>query len=440
MFRDASIVMFMVTEEKRLIELALNFDSSSRNLEEGSLASLSFIDPLTALIVSFAFLGIMVYKRVNLGVTLTLTAILLSLLSMEFVEIPNVLLETSTNTLTISLVSATFGIMLLSQLYKETEIVETMSQNLSDIVKNSKLVVSLLPAVIGLLPVAGGALMSAPLIETEANKLELKKDKKTYVNVWFRHTIFPVYPMSQVLILTAALTGLSLTSLIVRQIPVVISMVAAGYLVAFRKVSTIENEVEKGSLRTNLKSLLKTFSPILTMIFAVAVFGIDVSIAAFIGVAVLLLVAKPSLNTFSMPLRNKAIYGVTLAAYGAMLLRNVTIASGVSDFIGKIIANGNVNEVVLLLTVPTVLGFLVGSPSGGIAISVPMLAGTLNFTPNAAGLLYTATYLGYLGAPTHLCLVLTADYFKCPLSGLYKYMIPSLVTSFTIAILVYFLI
>ena len=401
---------------------------------------MGFIDPLTALIVSFAFLSIMVYKRVNLGVTLTSTAILLSLLSVDYDEIPNIFLETSTSALTISLVSATFGIMLLSQLYKETELIRTMSQDLSHLLRNSKLVVGLLPAVIGLLPVPGGALMSAPLIETEANKLELKKDMKTYVNVWFRHTIFPVYPMSQVLILTAALTGISLTSLIMRQIPIVILMVIVGYLIAFRKGSTIKNDIEKRSLGPNLKSLLTAFSPILTMIFAVAIFRIDVSIAAFIGVAVLLLITRPSLKTLSIPFRNKAIYGVTLAAYGAMLLRNVTIGSGASDFIGNMIASGNINEVVLLLTVPAVLGFLVGSPSGGIAISVPMLAGTLSFTPDTAALLYITAYLGYVGAPTHLCLVLTADYFKCPLGGLYKYLIPSLAISFAAAIFVYFLI
>jgi len=246
--------------------------------------------------------------------------------------------------------------------------------------------------------------------------------------------------MSQVLILTAALTGISLASLIMRQIPIVILMVIVGYLIAFRKGSTIKNDIEKRSLDPNLKSLLTAFSPILTMIFAVAIFRIDVSIAAFIGVAVLLLITRPSLKTLSMPFRNKAIYGVTLAAYGAMLLRNVTIASGASDFIGNMIASGNINEVVLLLTVPAALGFLVGSPSGGIAISVPMLAGTLSFTANTAALLYIAAYLGYVGAPTHLCLVLTADYFKCPLGGLYKYLIPSLAISFVAAIFVYFLI
>lgn len=400
---------------------------------------MGFIDPLTALIVSFIFLGIMVYRRVHLGVSLTFTAILLGVLSMELREIPYVFLETSTDALTISLVSATFGIMLLSQLYKETGLIEVLTQNVSKTVKNSKIVVGLLPAVIGLLPVAGGALMSAPLIESEANKLGLKKENKTFLNVWFRHIIFPIYPMSQVLILAASLTDLPLISILVRQIPVVISMVAVGYLIGFRNASTTEKRVGERSPRADWKSLFISFVPILAMVFTVAVLSIDVSIAAFVGVLALLFITKPDLNTFSIPFRKKAIYGVTMAAYGAMLLRNFAVTSEASEFVGKVITNANLNEATLLLMVPAALAFAVGSPSGGIALSAPMLAGLLTFTPQTAGLLYAASYLGYIGTPLHLCLVLTAHYFNCPLSEFYKYMIPALASSTATAILVYFL-
>ncbi len=400
---------------------------------------MGFVEPLVAFVVSFLFLGAMVYKRVGLGITLTFTAIVLSLLSLELGSISDVFWKTSTDPVTISLVLATFGIMLLSQLYKETEFVTILSQSLSDIVRNSKIVLSVLPAVIGLLPVPGGALMSAPMVEAEANKLKLEKTRQTYVNIWFRHTIFPVYPMSQVLILTGALTGLSIISLITRQVPVVIAMVAIGYLIGFWKVSAAKHEASRNSLARNLASLLKAFAPILAMIFVIVAFSIDVSIAAFLGVVVLLLIAKPRLDVFSRPFRSRALYEVTLAAFGAMLLRNVTISSGISETLGMLIAEGNINDVVLLSTLPTVMAFLVGSPSGGIAISVSMLAGTLSFAPKTAGLLYMTTYLGYLGAPTHLCLVLTADYFKCPLGKVYRYLVPSLAVSFLAAILVYFL-
>jgi len=402
---------------------------------------LGFVDPLAAIIVSFFFLGVMIYKRVNLGITLNAAALLLALLALDLPEIGNVIYETTISPLTISLVIATFGIMLLSLLYKETKVIDILSQNLSKIVNNSKLIVSMLPAVIGLLPVGGGALMSAPLVEAETEKLGLKEDKKTYVNLWFRHTIFPVYPISQVLILTAMLTGLTLTSLILRQIPVVISMVAVGYLVGLWKTpKKKEEENVKANRGSELKRFGITFSPILATIIAVVIFGIDVSIAAFIGVAVLLMIAKPNFTTFIKPFKNRAIWGITLAAYGAFLLRNMAEAIGISQIFGSFVINGNIDVLLLLTVIPAFLGAITGSPSGGIAISVSILTGIVSFTPKSASLLYISSYLGYVVAPTHLCLVLTAEYFKCSLGKLYKYLIPSLIVSFATGILVYLLI
>ncbi len=399
---------------------------------------MGLIDPLLALIASFIFLGILLYKRVSLGVTLVSTALILSLLSLTLDQIPQILWQTTSDPITVSLVGATFGIMVLSQLYKETKAINALSNSLSDIVKKPKLVVSMLPAVIGLLPVPGGALMSAPMVETEANKLNLKEDKKTYVNVWFRHVIFPVYPMSQVLILTAALTETSLTRLILSQIPVVTVMIIIGYFIGLQKssITNIQQNCGKENYM-NLKTFLLMFSPILTMILVVVFLKVDVSIAAFIGVALLAVVERPSFGALRNVFGNKTLYMISLAAFGAMLLRSVTMASGVSESVGEILSSGNVNSVVLLSFLPAILGFLVGSPSGGISISVPMLASTVNFTSKAASLLYISAYFGYLGEPTHLCLVLTADYFNCPLNKMYKYMIPSLAISFATALLVF---
>jgi len=382
----------------------------------------------------------MLYKRVNLGITLVSTALVLSLLSLRLEEIPQILWQTTLDPITVSLVGASFGIMVLSQLYKETGAIDTLSNSLSEMIRKPKLVVSMLPALIGLLPVAGGALMSAPMVETEADKLDLERAKKTFVNIWFRHVIFPIYPMSQVLILAAALTETSLTMLVLRQIPVVVVMIIVGYFIGLRKSSVISNERDSGKeIHRNLRAFLLMFSPILAMILVVVLFKVDVFVAALIGVILLAIVKRPSVAVLGQVLGNKAVYIIALAAYGAMLLRSVTIASGVSQVIGQILAAGNIHQALLLASLPAVLGFLVGSPSGGIAISVPMLASALTFTSEAASLLYISAYFGYLGAPTHLCLVLTADYFKCPLSKMYKYMIPSLTISFAAALMVYLL-
>jgi integral membrane protein (TIGR00529 family) len=429
----------------------------------GSL-KLIFLEPLTAIIVSFCFLGFLLYKRVNLGITLTATALLLAILALDWRKIPAVLYTTTDyqtldGRLVISVVLATFGIMFLSQLYKETGLINQLSISLANIVKNPKTILSALPAVIGFLPVSGGALMSAPLVDSEAEKLKLTPEKKAYINLWFRHTIFPVYPVSQVLIITAALTETTIPSIIVRQIPVVIVMIIFGFLVGFwgtpnQKIRGKSEEENKPN--SNLKTFLVAFTPILSTIvvtvgldmtsFELSKQGFDVLIATIIGIIFFVAISKPSLKVFTKPLNGLGIYGVTLAAYGAFLLRNVLKAVGISNIFKAFVSNGSMDVLLLLIVLPGILGFLTGSPQGGIAIGASIVAGILPssngkpFSPSTAALLYMSAYMGYVIAPTHLCFTFTADYFKCSLSKIYKYLIPSFVITMAATLLVYFLV
>lgn len=415
---------------------------------------MGFVNPFVALVVSFGFLGLMLYKRINLGVTLNATALLLALLSLDLQSIPTIIYKTTIEPLTIAVVLATFGIMLLSQLYKETKVINSLSDSISKVINNSKIVSSLLPAVIGFLPVAGGALMSAPLVDCEADRLGLKPEKKAYVNVWFRHTIFPVYPLSQVLIITAALTGIAIPFIVIREVPVVIVMILVGYLIGFWRVSAQKqqndcNPEHRSNRNSELKRFLIAFSPILATILAVAVLdatvlglaslGYDVFIATFLGVLILIIIAKPRAHVLAKPFKNWDIYAISLAAYGAFLLRNVTIATGISETLKTLVVSGSIDVILLLTLVPAILGFATGSPSGGVAISASILAGTLIFSAKTAALLFMSAYLGYLIVPSHLCLAFTIDYFKCSLGRVYRYMLPSFLVTFFAALLVYFL-
>ena len=419
---------------------------------------MGLLTPLAAVVVSFCFLGFMLYKRVNLGITLNATAILLALLALDWWDIPNIAYAavdptTADGLLALSVILATFGIMWLSQLYKETGEITKLSESLSRLVKNPKIVLSTLPAIIGFLPVPGGALMSAPIVDAEAEKLKLNPEKKAYINLWFRHTIFPVYPLSQVLIITAALTGTPLFSIILLQIPTVTVMVIVGFFVGFQKTQVRTEETEiKGNGNASLaefKEFIIAFSPILTTIIVAVLLnalgygfsqqGFDVLTATFVGLIVLAIISSSTLKLLMKPLKSLGIYGVTLAVYGAFLLRNVMKAAGISEIFQPLVTSGEANIIVLLTVIPAALGFLTGSPSGAIAIGTSILAGVLTFTPKTAALLYISAYLGYVIAPTHLCFTFTADYFKSSLGKVYRYVIPSFIATFATALIVYFL-
>jgi hypothetical protein len=421
--------------------------------------ALGFVDPLTAIIVSLAFMIPMLYKRVNLGIVLNATALLVALLALDWQQVPAVVYATTDphtfdGILAISVVIATFTIMLLSQLYKETGMINDLSESMSKIVNNLKAVLSVLPAVIGFFPVSGGALMSAPLVDIEAEKLKLKPERKAYVNLWFRHTIFPLYPISQPLVVVAAMTGVAMPLIILRQIPVVVVMVIVGWVVGFWKVANVkdnEKALTKDQKASYSKAFVIAFSPILAAIASATVLdvvgagfhlsqqGFDVLIATLIGVGVLVAVSRANLRVFAKPLRNRGIYGVTLAAYGAFLLKETMNAAGVRSIFTPLVSSGGIDIALLLIIAPAVFGLLTGSPQGGIAISVAILSGLIAFTPKVAAMIYISAYLGYTIAPTHLCFTFTASYFKCSLEKMYKYVIPSFLVTFATALLVFFL-
>jgi integral membrane protein (TIGR00529 family) len=417
---------------------------------------LGLVDPVIAIAASLCLLVFLLYKRLNLGIILNAAALFLAVLALDWNRIPSVIYATVDpmtldGRLTISVVSATFAVMLLSQLYRETGMIDKLSESIGNIINNPRIVLCVLPAVIGLLPVAGGALMSAPLVDTEAEKLKLKPDRKAYINLWFRHTIFPVYPISQPLIVAAAMMGTAVPLIVLRQIPVVAVMIAVGYIIGFWKVSHMKGQQKHGTTKgegSDGKQLLRTFFPILvTMAVAVTLGtisgdlskqGLDVLVATIVGLIVLVLISRLRLQVFARPFKSWSIYGITFAAYGAFLLRGVMVNAGISQIFQGLVSNGNIDTVILLTVVPAVLGLLTGSPQGGVAIGASILAGILTFSPKIAALVYISAYLGYTIAPTHLCFTFTAQYFKCSLVRLYRYVIPSFVITFAMALTVYF--
>ena len=418
---------------------------------------MGLLDPVAAIVAAFCLLSLLLYKRVNLGITLTATALVLGLLAVDWQDIPIIAYKTvdpstKNGLLALSVILATFGIMWLSQLYELTGQMVKLSESASRLVKNPRILLSVLPAILGLLPVAGGALMSAPIVDAEAEKLKLKPERKVYINVWFRHVILPIYPLSPMLITVAGLTGIPIFSIVLLQLPIFVAMAAVGFLLGFWRTTTPEKDkageapVKKSS---DLKDFAIAFSPMLTTVIVAVLIsvsvrgfseqGLDVLIATFAGIVALALISRSGPKTLVKPLQGLSIYGVTLAVYGAFLLRNIMEAAGLSEILQPLVSGGSLNVTALLIAVTMIFSFLTGSPSGAIAVGVSILAGALTFTPKTSMLLYISAYLGYNIAPTHLCFTFTADYFKTHIGKVYKYMIPSALATFAAALMVYFL-
>lgn len=404
---------------------------------------MGLIDPLTALVVSLGLLVLMLVKRLRLGIALNITAIALAFLSVDVQNVPRALYSgldplTIDGQLALSITATSFGIVLLSQLYKDSGTMDLLNRSLESILRNPKTILTVAPAIIGLLPVAGGALMSAPIVDVEGDKLGLSKPKKVYVNLWFRHLIFLVYPLSPQFIIAIALAGIASVTLFSMTVPAVMFMAIIGYISSFRGVKA-PLEGGRSSRRTlSSEGLTRALAPIAVSIAGAIALGLlsrelsrrglDVLVAAVMGLVTLATTTKAAIKSLPNALRSPTIYDITLATFGAFLLKSVISASGLPEALKGLISNGNPSSL-LLVAISTLCSFCLGSASGGLAVSLSIFKDVVSISPREVALTYMAACLGYTISPLHLCLLFTADYFKVDLKEVYKAMLPSFAAS-----------
>ena len=73
-------------------------------------------------------------------------------------------------------------VMVLEGILREAGFLKDMTGSLRVILRDQRLVAALLPMFIGLLPSAGGALFSAPLVDEITTELPLSPEKKSFIN------------------------------------------------------------------------------------------------------------------------------------------------------------------------------------------------------------------------------------------------------------------
>ena len=74
---------------------------------------------------------------------------------------------------------------------------QRLLENFRGLITNIRINLIIFPALIGLLPMPGGAIFSAPMVKDLGRKSGFSGDKLSFVNYWFRHIweyCWPLYP------------------------------------------------------------------------------------------------------------------------------------------------------------------------------------------------------------------------------------------------------
>ena len=375
--------------------------------------------------IGFIFFAIIIltFMKVNLWISLLGTTFLVGLLfHLPVAKIGMDLVSATLDEKTLLLIAALFTILFFSNLLKETGRMNKILEGFRHILKDMRVVVALLPAMIGLMPLVGGALVSAPMVVEGSDQLKLSPERRTFINYWFRHVweyILPTYPA---LILAATLVGVPVRKLGWVNFPLTPVAIFSGAMIGFWGIS---NSKEGGevSQRTSIWELLTNLLP---LIFAlVLVIGFKVELAYAFGLTILgmILFSRIDPRTILKALKGSLSIELLLTVVTVMGFKKVLESSQAILMISTFLSSSGVPFRLIAIFVPLIVGVMTGMTIAPIAIGFPILIPLFQNDPdflNYMMLAFASGIAGDLLSPFHLCLVLTKDYFHAEWKGIFR--------------------
>jgi len=328
------------------------------------------------------------------------------------------------------------------------DLVNTIKSKLS--VKGA---IAVLPAIIGLLPMPGGAIFSAPLVDDCDENSIIDPVLKTKINYWFRHIWEYTWPLYPGLILTSNIVNLPIWQLFLLGLPMTAAAVATGYFFLLRKVKNqkiIKKKSEKG--------LFKLISPILVVIvvyLVILVFFPKIStISKYLPMSIGLLSAmillqfeRPiSLRNWKDIIINKkpvimVLIVVLVSIYGAFIEAKMPNGVLLMDQMRMELDNLGIPIIALIMIIPFVSGLTTGITVGFAGASIPIAISLLGSDPAFYQLLSTVSlafsfgFMGVMMSPVHICLIVTNEHFKTSLAKSLTSLLPLIISMLIFALL-----
>lgn len=377
---------------------------------------------------------VMIFSRYELGVTLSLGALGFALLAGA--NIVQSLINVVTNPTDLLLMIIVTLISILGGIMEESGLMIEMIQKMRISRKTSLMVI---PALFGLLPVAGGALMSAPIVEQIYSEEE--PSKKVSINVWFRHMLIVIYPLSASLIVASSLTGINLYIIVIGLLPCLIIMWLVGYFTLIKDVSPFSELGERDLKRAFHNMTPIIIAPIIDFIgrtfFNLRVPEIFLFVALIFSIGLALRFGDMKASVIKSISKRMKIWRFPLIIFAVFLFKEVFILSGADDEIASL----NLS-VFLLILIGFFLGFATGRIQLPILILIPIyLAQNAILTMSLLDFIfiYVSISLGYLITPIHPCVTYSADYFETDFTKVVKVLGKPIFISFIILIGFYWL-
>lgn len=374
--------------------------------------------------IVFSVVIVLMYRKVNLWLSLLLATFLLGILfRLSLSKISMDVISSIVDEKTLLLIGAFVSILFFSNLLKETGRMNQIMEGFRSTLKDVRLVIALLPAVIGLMPIAGGALVSAPMVVEGSDELRLSPERRTFINYWFRHLWEYVLPTYPALVLAASLVGIPVRKFCWLNLPLTPAAILSGIVVGYWGVSKSTKPYPNLSGRIAFWNLLKNLFPLLIALILVVGLKVELVVAFGLTIGGMILLFRIGRREILKGLRESLGIELLLSVVFVMGFKKVLESSQAIPAVSGALSSLGIPLWLIAVFVPMLVGVMTGVTIAPVGIGFPILIPLLQNHPDfhtSMMLAFAGGIAGVLLSPLHLCLVLTKEYFQADWRGVYR--------------------
>ena len=348
--------------------------------------------------------------------------------SAELSKLFQAAVETLSLPRTYDIIFALYFVMCLEIELRLSGVLTDMVKGLRQKFNGIKVLLAIMPAFLGLLPSVGGARFSAPIVEELGADLKLSPEHKTSINFWFRHIFEFSNPIVPGMIMACNIAGVTFGELLRHLAWVTVVAFAVGWFVLIRPIKNplgsekIESAEEILHERQALKLALL---PMVSIFLIVVIGGLTASMATGIVVAAMYFVLKFSGRgvEFKKIFIGAADLKMALNILGILYFVQLLDVTDVLSAIVTAFKASPLPVPIVIAGVSLIIGILTGMAQGHVSMVMPIVAAMNTGDLNLAGVAMVFGVAGQMLTPTHVCLIITLNYFKADLLKTLKSML-----------------
>ena len=380
---------------------------------------------LIATIISFMLIPILIKRKVKLSRALLSTTLILGILSGVGIQtLGEIILGIFTNPYSRDTILTVLIIGILGGLMKHYKILDQMVDTMFKIIRNKKVILMMIPALIGILIIPGGAILSAPFIYNIGEELKIPKPRRAAINLIFRHIAMLLLPFSSTLLFVhSSLPELNIYKVIMFNLIFIGGALPMAYFLYLKDIK-IESHSKVEDMGKNILRLVVLSSPIYMPVIINLVTDISFYLTMIVSIVIVYLLGDK--KNFLRVGKESLNWDTVITVASVLIMKDIILnMGGMLSMVDQLflVINNHILILFILMLVSMFFGVITGYSTTGLAVTLPIVS-MMNLPIDRLYVyvyfLIGSAFIGYYFSPLHLCQAFTTQEMGVSTGELYK--------------------